>query len=215
MAKRNCRKSTTWPCSRRSMTLPSAPPMIIVTAKQNSFCVGWLRIIQTMKAEAARPRPTKNQRCQPEAPARKEKAAPVLCTRTRLKKSVTRRLSPSVKLAMTSVLVSWSSTITSAARPSHSPRPGPPPAPRAPLPSTAAPPPDLPPLPAPAIRPPRAPRRRRRGCGCSGRRSSGAPGHGRRRRASASSARTCARSRVVPRCAVPHRRLRGGPAPPR
>jgi hypothetical protein len=31
----------------------------------------------------------KNQRCQPEASARKENAAPVLCTRTTLKKLVT------------------------------------------------------------------------------------------------------------------------------
>ena len=30
-----------------------------------------------MKAEATAPRPTKNQRCQPEAPARNEKAAPL------------------------------------------------------------------------------------------------------------------------------------------
>ena len=63
--------------------------MIIVTAKQNSRCVGWLRSIQTMKPDATKPNTTKNQRCQPEAPARKENAAPVLCTRTTLKNGVT------------------------------------------------------------------------------------------------------------------------------
>ena len=34
------------------------------------------------------PMPVKNQRCHPEAEAKKEKAAPLLCTRTRLKKEV-------------------------------------------------------------------------------------------------------------------------------
>jgi hypothetical protein len=41
--------------------------------------------------------PVKNQRCQPDAPARNENAAPSLCTRTRLKKLVTVVLSPSWK----------------------------------------------------------------------------------------------------------------------
>ena len=99
--------------------------MIIVTAKQKSFCVGWLRIIQMMKADATNPRPTKNQRCQPEAPARNENAAPVLCTRTRLKKLHTGWVSPSLKVPMISVLVIWSSRITSTAKASHSARLGP------------------------------------------------------------------------------------------
>ena len=42
-----------------------------------------------MKTAAATPMAVKNQRCQPEAPARKEKAAPVLWARTTLKKLVT------------------------------------------------------------------------------------------------------------------------------
>ena len=75
----------TWPCSSRSMTLPKAPPMIMLTAKQNSVCSGWLRNIHTMKPEAMVPKATKNQRCQPSASARKLKAAPALCARTRLK----------------------------------------------------------------------------------------------------------------------------------
>jgi len=48
-----------------------------------------------MKAAAPTPTAVKNQRCQPPAPARKEKAAPVLCTRTMLKKLVMVVLSPS------------------------------------------------------------------------------------------------------------------------
>jgi hypothetical protein len=42
-----------------------------------------------MNSVAATPIPVKNQRCQPPALARKEKAAPVLCARTMLKKLVT------------------------------------------------------------------------------------------------------------------------------
>ena len=45
-----------------------------------------MRSIQTMNTAAATPMPVKNQRCQPEAAARKENAAPVLCARTMLKK---------------------------------------------------------------------------------------------------------------------------------
>jgi hypothetical protein len=48
-----------------------------------------------MNPAAAMPSAVKNQRCQPPADARKENAAPVLCTRTRLKKDVTTVLSPS------------------------------------------------------------------------------------------------------------------------
>ncbi|EKD99156.1 MAG: hypothetical protein ACD_23C00101G0002 [uncultured bacterium] len=40
------------------------------------------------------PMMVKNQRCQPPALARKENAAPLLCTRTILKKEVTLVLSP-------------------------------------------------------------------------------------------------------------------------
>ena len=45
-------------------------------AKLNSFWCGWVRSIQMMKVAAATPMPMKNQRCQPPALARKEKAAP-------------------------------------------------------------------------------------------------------------------------------------------
>jgi len=44
--------------------------------------------LAAMKPEATAPSPTKNQRCQPDAPARKLKAAPLLCTRTRLNHEV-------------------------------------------------------------------------------------------------------------------------------
>jgi len=42
-----------------------------------------------MNSAAPMPMAVKNQRCQPDAEARKENAAPVLCTRTTLKKLVT------------------------------------------------------------------------------------------------------------------------------
>ncbi len=58
-------------------------------AKENSRCPGWVRSIQRMNRVAATPMPVNSQRCQPDAAARKEKAAPVLCTRTMLKKGAT------------------------------------------------------------------------------------------------------------------------------
>jgi hypothetical protein len=48
-----------------------------------------------MNSAAATPMAVKNQRCQPEAAARKENAAPVLWARTMLKKLVIVVLSPS------------------------------------------------------------------------------------------------------------------------
>ena len=66
-----------------------APPRMQASANENSFCPLWERSIQVMKMAAAMPMAVKNQRCQPPAPARKEKAAPLLCTRTTLKKLVT------------------------------------------------------------------------------------------------------------------------------
>ena len=66
-------------------------------AKLNRRCAGCFLSIQTMAPAATRPSAVKNQRCQPEASARKEKAAPVLCARTRLKKPVTATPSPSWK----------------------------------------------------------------------------------------------------------------------
>ena len=57
-------------------------------AKQKNFCSGCLRSCQTMSSVAITPMPTNSQRCQPPCSARKEKAAPVLCARTMLKKPV-------------------------------------------------------------------------------------------------------------------------------
>ena len=71
------------------MTLPTAPPRIMLKLKANSFCPGCERSSQTMNSEAATASATKNQRCQPPAPARNENAAPVLWARTMLKKLVT------------------------------------------------------------------------------------------------------------------------------
>ena len=66
-----------------------APPRMQASAKENSLCPACERSIQMMKTAAATPMAVKNQRCQPEAPARNEKAAPVLWARTTLKKLVT------------------------------------------------------------------------------------------------------------------------------
>ena len=49
--------------------------------------------------------PVKNQRCQPEALDNIENAAPLLCTRTRLKNEEMVWLSPKAKLPTTSNLV--------------------------------------------------------------------------------------------------------------
>ena len=76
-----------------------------------------------MKMAAKTPMPVKNQRCHPPASARNEKAAPWLCTRTRLKNPVMGVLSPSWKAPSTSTLVNWSSTSTKRAMPSQSAMP--------------------------------------------------------------------------------------------
>ncbi|MCY1235041.1 hypothetical protein D9M72_476450 [compost metagenome] len=73
----------------RSTTLPMAPPRMQAIANEKSFWPACDRSIQTMKIAAATPMAVKNQRCQPEWSARNEKAAPVLCARTTLKKLVT------------------------------------------------------------------------------------------------------------------------------
>src|SRR5437868_10752877 len=65
-----------------------------------------------MNAEIATVIAVKNQRCQPEAPARKLKAAPVLWTSTRLKKGSTGWTSPYWNAAVTHALVARSRTIT-------------------------------------------------------------------------------------------------------
>ena len=57
---------------------------------------GWVRSMYTMNTVATTPMPVNSQRCQPDAAARKEKAAPVLCARTMLKKDVMVVESPSL-----------------------------------------------------------------------------------------------------------------------
>src|SRR5512145_279619 len=96
-----------------------APPRMHDSAKPNRRCPGWLRSIHTMNTDAPMPMAVKNQRCQPPAPARNENAAPVLCTRTTLKKDVTGTLSPHWKFARISHLVAWSASSSRPARPSH------------------------------------------------------------------------------------------------
>ena len=73
----------------RSTTLPTAPPKIQASANANSFCSECPRSSVTIKMAAPTPMAVKNQRCQPDDWARNENAAPVLCTRTTLKKLVT------------------------------------------------------------------------------------------------------------------------------
>src|SRR4051812_18229918 len=65
-----------------------------------------------MNAEIAIVMAVKNQRCQPEAPARKLKAAPVLCTSTRLKNGSTGRTSPYWNAPLIHALVARSTATT-------------------------------------------------------------------------------------------------------
>src|SRR5664280_1290309 len=107
-----------------------------------------------MKAAATAPRPMKNQRCQPEALARNEKAAPVLWAWTMSSTRLTVCVSPSAKLWLTTALVSWSIRITASAIASQG---------RIDADFLVA-----------MVTPPCALRRRRTGCWCSARRSSDA-----------------------------------------
>ncbi|OIQ69224.1 hypothetical protein GALL_491780 [mine drainage metagenome] len=63
-------------------------------AKANNFCPACDLSNQMMTVAATRPMPVNSQRCQPSELARNENAAPLLCTRTTLKKLVTTVLSP-------------------------------------------------------------------------------------------------------------------------
>src|SRR5467141_971639 len=64
---------------------------------------------------AAREKATSSGVCQPGASARKLNAAPLLNTRTRLKKPVSTRRSPGAKLSSTAHLAAWSATTIAAA----------------------------------------------------------------------------------------------------
>src|SRR5467141_2452872 len=64
---------------------------------------------------ATREKTTNSGACQPGASARKLNAAPLLNTRTRLKKPVSTRRSPGAKLASTPHLATWSATAITAA----------------------------------------------------------------------------------------------------
>src|SRR5882762_11751586 len=64
---------------------------------------------------ATREKTTSSGVCQPGASARKLNAAPLLNTRTRLKKPVSTRRSPGAKLPSTAHLTTWSATTIAAA----------------------------------------------------------------------------------------------------
>ena len=92
-------KSTTWPSVRRSQQVAEPRrPAPARARRRGGGCARCRRSIATITAETAIVTPTKNQRCQPPAPARKLKAAPGLCTRTRLRNGVTTRTSPARKI---------------------------------------------------------------------------------------------------------------------
>ena len=157
------------------MTLPKAPPSTQLMAKQNKLCPACCRSSQTIKPAAPKPSAVKNQRCQPEASAKKENAAPLLCARTRLKKLVTGSLAPSCMLPMMSSLLNWSARMMISAIASQCSM-------------------RMPPLPPRAIRRPAGTRPRRTGCSRSVRTRWGVPGRcphpSQALRHSASSART-------------------------
>src|SRR6266446_7520566 len=109
------RKSTTWPKRSRSMTLPSAPPRISASPAQNIGCGGERKSSTLTMTAATREKTTNSGVCHPSATARKLNAAPLLNTRTRLKKPVSTRRSPGAKLASTAHLAAWSATTIAAA----------------------------------------------------------------------------------------------------
>src|ERR1700704_2020111 len=109
------RKSTTWPKRSRSMTLPSAPPRISASPAQNAGRPGERKSSTLTMTAATREKTTNSGVCQPGASARKLNAAPLLNTRTRLKKPVSTRRSPGAKLASTANLATWSATTITAA----------------------------------------------------------------------------------------------------
>src|SRR5438105_2330392 len=109
------RKSTTWPKRSRSMTLPSAPPRISASPAQDIARAGERKRSALTMTAATREKTTSSGVCQPGASARKLNAAPLLSTRTRLKKPVSTRRSPGAKLPSTAHLASWSATTIAAA----------------------------------------------------------------------------------------------------
>src|SRR2546426_5807623 len=109
------RKSTTWPKRSRSMRLPSAPPRISASPPQNIGCGGERKSSTLTMTAAAREKTTSSGVCQPGASARKLNAAPLLNTRTRLKKPVSTRRSPGAKPPSTAALAAWSATTIAAA----------------------------------------------------------------------------------------------------
>src|SRR5574340_488741 len=103
----------------RSTRLPSAPPRIRLSASANSICALCLRNSQTIHSDATMAMLLNSQRCIPPASCRKLNAAPVLCASTRSNTPRTRRLSPKTKWSVIHALLSWSSTMTSALKPSQ------------------------------------------------------------------------------------------------
>src|SRR5574340_741821 len=103
----------------RSIRLPSAPPRIRLSARANSVCAPCLRNSQTIHRDATMAMMLNSQRCIPPASCRKLNAAPVLCASTRSNTPKMRRLSPKTKWLVIHALLDWSSTITSALKPSQ------------------------------------------------------------------------------------------------
>src|SRR5258706_4418194 len=126
-------KSTTWPRVTRSQRLPMAPPSTRASASGTSLSRCGRRSITTRTTEITIATTVKNQRCQPPAPARKLKAAPVLWVRIRLKKGAERTTSPFESAPLTHALVARSSTTTAALTASQRAQPGAPSRMRAPF----------------------------------------------------------------------------------
>src|SRR3970282_1839465 len=103
----------------RSIRLPSAPPRMKASARQNSFSVSCLRSNQTINTEATTAMRLNNQSCIPPASLRKLNAAPVLCASTRLKNDVMATLSPKTKWLLIAALLNWSRRMTMAEIANH------------------------------------------------------------------------------------------------
>src|SRR5690348_2298768 len=110
-------KSVTWEACRRSIRLPSAPPMISASGRPVRQSRRGVRAIHTTStALIASASTTKNQRCQPPPSDRKLKAAPLLNVSVQFRKpGITACGKPIGCRAFTAHhLLSWSSAMMAA-----------------------------------------------------------------------------------------------------
>src|SRR5882762_11537742 len=116
-----CMKSITYPSRIRSMTLPIAPPSTRARPAASRVCAprGSLNSQIVMPVLTTTAGPMNTQRCQPEAEARKLKAAPTLCMQVTSRTGRIRTNSNSRKCPSIYALLTWSASTTNADNSSH------------------------------------------------------------------------------------------------